>query len=176
MLWKHMFSEMASTNNEFNESSDHKMPNAVLARASRQTGAYAAFTAYLDHTVQHLGIGQTIIFNRIHLNMGNAYNQFTGIFTCPVDGMYVFSFFICNTHTLQVVAELLMDNTKILHAIADAEGQTSGFAEVQGGNLAVVYCGQGSGVRVTNVRWAGGQVLGDDATSRFSSFSGFLLR
>jgi hypothetical protein len=36
------------------------------------------FTAILDHDVRHSGIDQTVVFNKVLLNDGNAYNVHTG--------------------------------------------------------------------------------------------------
>ncbi|XP_063427223.1 complement C1q-like protein 4 [Mytilus trossulus] len=36
----------------------------------------------------------TIIFDVINTNSGNGYNKFSGVFTAPVDGIYVFSYTI----------------------------------------------------------------------------------
>jgi hypothetical protein len=38
-----------------------------------------AFSSYLDHGVQNPGIDQTIIYNKIVLNEGSAYNENSGM-------------------------------------------------------------------------------------------------
>ncbi|XP_060605106.1 uncharacterized protein LOC132757737 isoform X2 [Ruditapes philippinarum] len=49
-----------------------------------------AFTAILDHEVRNSGIDQTVVFNKVLLNDGNAYNVHTGVFTVPKEGVYMF--------------------------------------------------------------------------------------
>ncbi|KAL3870860.1 hypothetical protein ACJMK2_038895 [Sinanodonta woodiana] len=51
-----------------------------------------AFTAYLDHAIHDLGPNQALKFNQILLNEGHGYSQFTGVFTVPIGGIYIFSF------------------------------------------------------------------------------------
>ena len=53
-----------------------------------------AFSAYLDHDEDGLGPKETLIFNQILLHEGNGYNNYTGVFTVPITGVYSFTFFI----------------------------------------------------------------------------------
>lgn len=41
---------------------------------------------------------QTIVFTNLILNIGDAYNSSTGIFTAPVNGLYMFSVQMCAQH------------------------------------------------------------------------------
>ncbi|XP_060575884.1 uncharacterized protein LOC132733283 isoform X2 [Ruditapes philippinarum] len=51
-----------------------------------------AFYAVIgDHHVQHAGINQNIVFDKVITNLGNAYNKYSGDFKAPVSGTYVFS-------------------------------------------------------------------------------------
>jgi len=50
-----------------------------------------AFFATLTSYIQHAGRNQTIVFDRVVTNVGNAYNSHVGVFTAPVSGIYVFS-------------------------------------------------------------------------------------
>ena len=55
-----------------------------------------AFTAVLDHEVQHSGIEQTVTFNKILLNDGNAYNNHTGKYILVVE--YVLQYKYATLH------------------------------------------------------------------------------
>ena len=53
-----------------------------------------AFTAYLDHDLNNLGTDQVLPFNKVLLNDGQGYNNYTGTFVAPVSGVYSFTYFI----------------------------------------------------------------------------------
>ena len=90
------------------------------------------FTAYLDHTAQHLGVDQTIIFNNALFNDGAAYNSHSGIFTCPENGVYLFFFEVGSGLQNQVVAKLVANSVNQVDAIADSEYHRT--HEAQGSN------------------------------------------
>lgn len=54
-----------------------------------------AFTASLSHDI-NVAVGQTVIFDRVLLNLGNAYHETYGHFTAPVDGIYQFAVSLLN--------------------------------------------------------------------------------
>ena len=51
----------------------------------------AFFASVLPHDVRHLNANQPIIFDNSILNLGNAYNPSTGLFTAIYDGIYEFT-------------------------------------------------------------------------------------
>ena len=53
-----------------------------------------AFTAVVSAPSVTLGQGQTIVFDGVVMDIGNAYRGTMGIFRAPVKGVYVFSFAI----------------------------------------------------------------------------------
>lgn len=53
-----------------------------------------AFYAYMSTTETGPGTHHTIIYDNEVTNIGNRYNTLSGIFTAPVDGVYVFSWTI----------------------------------------------------------------------------------
>ena len=55
------------------------------------------FSSYLNHNLDGVHSGQTIVFNSALYNDGNAYSLSTGVFTCPYDGVYMFIYFIGNS-------------------------------------------------------------------------------
>ena len=47
-----------------------------------------AFSVALEHNIT-LSMGEHVVYDKILVNVGNAYNQNSGEFTVPVDGLYV---------------------------------------------------------------------------------------
>ena len=129
------------------------------------------FTAYMDHTVQNLGIDQILVFNKVLFNDGGWYNNGSGIFTCPENGVYLFFFEVCAQDGKQIVAKLVVNGVNEVDGIADNEYiQTEG----QGSNMAILRLARGMHVAVENYRW--GQVTSlSSSTDRFNTFSGILL-
>ncbi|XP_052217257.1 uncharacterized protein LOC127835055 [Dreissena polymorpha] len=57
----------------------------------RQKDVIPAFSVYLAHN-SLLDAGQIIMFDQVTTNEANGYSVQTGIFTCPMAGLYLFSF------------------------------------------------------------------------------------
>ena len=174
--WKKMEINMANQG-RLNEAATDHAPHGenVTSRYQRyllNANTPIGFTAYLDHNVDHLGIDQTIIFNRVLFNDGGAYNTRSGIFTCPRDGVYLFFFEVGSPTHRQSVVKLVADNRNEVDAIADAEFHSK--QDAQGSNMAILSLGQGTHVWVENYRWDDKGVEGS-STDRFSTFSGLLL-
>lgn len=55
-----------------------------------QTQAQVSFSAYLGTAIDSMNSWETLVFNVVITNYGQAYSPTTGEFTAPVDGMYVF--------------------------------------------------------------------------------------
>ena len=130
------------------------------------------FTAYLSHSVQHLGLNQSIVFDKALFNDGAAYNTYSGIFACPIGGVYLFFFEVGSGFQQQIVAKLVVNGVNKVDAIGDAEYHQ--YHEAQGSNMAIVRLKQGDHVWVENYRWTDKAVEGDK-TDRFTTFSGILL-
>ena len=63
-------------------------------------------------------IHQPIVFDKIETNIGNAYSQFTGVFTAPLDGVYQFNL------------EVSIPNGavgNVLHIIIEKNGVRAGY-------------------------------------------------
>ncbi|XP_052820133.1 protein HP-25 homolog 1-like [Mya arenaria] len=121
-----------------------------LPTSKRQEEMFA-FTSYLDHNLHHLGIDHPIVFNKVLLNEGSVYNPANGMFTCQIDGLYVFSFFVADFARQQVVARLSVNGVNQVDAIADTSN-THQYMESQGGNLAVVRLTAGQAVWIASYR------------------------
>ncbi|CAC5400377.1 unnamed protein product [Mytilus coruscus] len=57
----------------------------------RQASQIIAFYAYLNNDVKSPGIHQTLVFDNVITNEGKWYNKFSGTFSAPINGLYVFS-------------------------------------------------------------------------------------
>jgi hypothetical protein len=51
---------------------------------------HVAFFATLSNRIEHVGIGQSFVFDRVVTNVGSCYNNIHGNFIAPVSGTYVF--------------------------------------------------------------------------------------
>ncbi|XP_053393542.1 complement C1q tumor necrosis factor-related protein 7-like [Mercenaria mercenaria] len=142
-----------------------------FTRANRELLERVAFSSFLDHNLEHLGINHPIIYNKVLLNEGSAYNNNSGMFTCPTDGLYVFYFSVSTNGVHQVVAKLVVDGTNQVDAISVTFHT---YHEAQGGNLVVLSLQSGQQVWVANYRYVDKSVQ-DSNASRFSTFSGILL-
>ena len=50
-----------------------------------------AFSAYVDQNTPPSGANNKFVFNKVLTNEGEAYDESTGVFTCPISGIYVFT-------------------------------------------------------------------------------------
>lgn len=53
-----------------------------------------AFQSSLTKTLENMKKQDTVIFDKVSLNEGSAYNYNSGIFTAPMDGIYSFTWSI----------------------------------------------------------------------------------
>ena len=127
-----------------------------------------AFYAYMSHDEPDPGAHHLLIYDVIQTNVGNAYNQFTGIFTVPQDGVYSFTWstrVAChNAHTTELVV-----NTKVL-------GSTyvyCGYNTVTGHVITTASKGQAVYVRTHETAGGAGAIKSDQFGR--SAFSGFLI-
>uniref|UniRef100_A0A3Q2CQT1 C1q domain-containing protein n=1 Tax=Cyprinodon variegatus TaxID=28743 RepID=A0A3Q2CQT1_CYPVA len=109
----------------------------------------------------------TIVYNTVITNVGNAYNQQTGIFVAPVAGMYYFTFFYHAGGHVPTGLVLVKNNHYI---ISTTDHQTSYDGADNGGNAAFLQLQQGDQVSIR--LYANCQVWGGNYRT---TFSGVLL-
>ncbi|XP_040887704.1 cerebellin 11 [Toxotes jaculatrix] len=110
---------------------------------------------------------KTLVFKRIFSNTGNAYNENTGIFTAPLNGLYYFSFstYGYNSH---VMGAILMKNA--VHQISTYDAPTADGSDTSS-NAVVLQLAAGDKVHME--LWDNGRVF--DNLNGHTTFSGFLL-
>ncbi|MED6264880.1 hypothetical protein CHARACLAT_019717 [Characodon lateralis] len=109
----------------------------------------------------------TIIYRTVITNVGNAYNQHTGIFAAPVAGVYYFTFFY-HAGGGQIVSLALVKNNEVI--VTAYDHKTSHDGADNGGNAAFLQLQQGDQVYMRLS--ANTHVWGD---SQITTFSGVLL-
>lgn len=62
-----------------------------------------AFSAYVSNYQSSLAPHKIVTFDGVILNEGSGYNNHTGVFTSPVSGVYLVSFFIADRDINQVI-------------------------------------------------------------------------
>ncbi|XP_052077893.1 uncharacterized protein LOC127715791 [Mytilus californianus] len=80
-----------------------------------------AFYAYMSHNDASPGKGHTLKFDVIKTNINGGYNPFSGIFTVPADGVYVFTFSLRLYSGVYGAYEIIKN--------ADVEGAAVGIIE-----------------------------------------------
>ena len=82
-----------------------------------------AFTAVVSPPkLENLGSGQTIVYDKIITNYGDAYCNITGVFVAPVNGLYVFEMSLMTDPENRQYLELVTDGTTIIRNYGHALG------------------------------------------------------
>ena len=61
---------------------------------SRLAPGPVAFYAYLSHSEPNPSLNHALIFDSVKTNVGGGYNEYSGMFTAPSSGVYVFTWAI----------------------------------------------------------------------------------
>lgn len=102
------------------------------------------FTAKLNKKLHGLPLGTTIIYDQILYNAGGGYDGTTGIFTCPISGVYMFAIFVESFTLRTAIIELVIDgNDSLISAVSEqaVDGQDN-----TGGNVLIVHVVKGQRV------------------------------
>ena len=127
-----------------------------------------AFHAELSNSIQNLPHNHKVVFDKIHLNEGGAYDPKTGIFTCKEPGIYVFDWTILTNDGQYFSTDLMVDGEvrgRLHLAASNIKNDRSGS------NMVVAKLKPGSKVWVEPYSTYTGQY----AHGRWSSFSGFKI-
>ena len=139
-------------------------------RATASTSV--AFSALLDHHIS-VGNGAIIKYNVVLTNEGNWYNNYTGMFTVPVTGVYLFTFTL-NVDQKSALVRLMKDGQTLAAAVAESIDSDSSTRHESSSNTVIVHATTGQSVWVesfyynSNNLWSG-------SSYPANTFSGFLL-
>ncbi|KAK3091082.1 hypothetical protein FSP39_017000, partial [Pinctada imbricata] len=113
----------------------------------RQSGSnQIAFYAHLSSTHANPAIHQNIIFNRVQLNIGNAYDGNSGIFTVPISGLYVFTWTVISSGHGHIFTDLVVNGKVYGGIIGDSDdtlalsvGATTLVLDAKAGDRVLVW-------------------------------------
>ncbi|KAH3864519.1 hypothetical protein DPMN_027539 [Dreissena polymorpha] len=143
--------------------SDVPQKRSVLAEPQ------VAFYAQSTHGRINVGEHQTIVFDQVVTNVGNAYNKFSGMFTAPVSGTYAIFWSTFNGHHTHLLSELVHNANVVGLAWSDAYDHDDGE---MASNQAVLPMNAGDIAYVRSAPYNPPCVA--DGRS-FTTFSGWLL-
>lgn len=81
-----------------------------------------AFQSSLTKNLENMKNQETVIFDEVSLNEGNAYDHTSGIFTAPSDGIYFFTWTILTKAEKYFVTEIVLNDLKDAYNFADGRG------------------------------------------------------
>lgn len=128
-----------------------------------------AFTAHMSGTGVNVGASGPFIFDVVTTNIGDSYNNHSGIFVAPYDGVYVFSFIMINDGDAPTIhAQIERDGEVLGVGTSDSIGTYNKWDD--GSALVTTRLDKGDHVYVKR-RDGGTRVYGNV----YTNFSGFLL-
>ncbi|XP_053390765.1 complement C1q tumor necrosis factor-related protein 2-like [Mercenaria mercenaria] len=134
------------------------------------TGEHVAFSTLLTTNQIHIGISQTIKFDKILLNDGAGYSKNSGTFTVPISGVYMFTYFFGHGYNPgQIWLELMHNGQKVNAGVTDTFHTNQ---DLQGGNTAIIRAQLGDEIWMESFHQNDATLYG---IIGFTSFSGFLL-
>lgn len=144
----------------------------LILFAAINDGQTAAFNAYMSTDQSAPGRKQTLIFDRVPVNLGNGYNKHDGIFTAPATGYYVFSWTIaCDVHG-RIYTELIQNSNSVGAIVTNSE-EINDVHQTTG--LVVANINQGDVIHIrTSITGSTIGAIKSDSTRR-SSFSGWKI-
>ncbi|XP_044196459.1 C1q-related factor-like [Thunnus albacares] len=129
--------------------------------------AFSASLSNSGYVYRGPSADKILVFKRVFSNTGNGYNQYIGIFTAPVNGLYYFSFSTYGYNSHNMGAILIKNGVHQVsiydHRSADASDSSS--------NAIVLQLVTGDKVHME--LWDDSRVF--DNLSGHTTFSGFVL-
>ena len=128
-----------------------------------------AFNAYWIDDLSPAA-GQTMVFSRILVNEGDAYNNITGEFTAPVDGTYSFSAQMCFANNQNLYFDIKVAGVTYAQSYSfDTDAVTCPMATT----VAIVKKNQKVIVQWTHTSYTSNYIVKSDALRNY--FTGVLI-
>ncbi|XP_006823159.1 complement C1q-like protein 4 [Saccoglossus kowalevskii] len=120
---------------------------------------------------------QIVVFDHVITNLGNGYDENTGIFTCPVSGTYFFTFNGLKNYGKNLHLKLMKNRVEIVSAHSGQGLGSLGPSELQHtGNDVIIHCDEGDGVWIwLSYSDSNPYQLFSHPTHKYTSFSGYII-
>ena len=106
-----------------------------------------AFAVSFTRNDDNVAQGNKLILRKVSFNDNDNYDTASGVFTCPVQGVYLFSFFFNSQH--DVSFGIYKDNVEMVRASNADKNSANDWGSGHG--LTICYCAAGSNVSVEPV-------------------------
>ncbi|XP_060082086.1 complement C1q-like protein 4 [Ylistrum balloti] len=146
--------------------SEDTLKNALTVDKRVTATPVVAFFATRQQNLTSITLHQTIVFEDATVNVQNAYNNNTGVFTCPLTGLYEFATTIVSAgehHNLNF--QMMMESTEIAYVHATL------YEYDMGTQVAVAHCNKGQRVLIRQATHSRFGLPGG-----FCTFSGHLIQ
>ena len=131
--------------------------------------SYAFSAMWLPNT--NPAVGETLIFSRIALNEKDVYNAYTGEYTVPVNGTYLFTSTLC-VHASKWVNLKFMADSVVIGAFRVAEKDWSNCSS----SSVIRYLTKDMKVKMNVHNKGSGTIFTNSENYYLNSFSGHLIK
>lgn len=139
-------------------------PNSVI---DISVDSELGFSAKLSHELHDLPTFSVIKYDYVIFNAGNGYDPSTGIFTVPLEGMYMFTYFVEALGTQAAEIQLIVDGMIRFPAISEPESPGN---DDTGGNMVIEHLVKGQQVWIETYESENQNIF-----PGFTTFSGALI-
>ncbi|XP_061172926.1 uncharacterized protein LOC133182192 [Saccostrea echinata] len=131
----------------------------IVPPSSSSSVSSIAFYSYLSKNSGPITAHHTMVYDNLHINRGNGYNKYDGIFIAPVSGVYVFHFSVCIGGSAYASFEILV-NGEVIGAVNEESHAGMGYRE--GSNLVVTFANSGDHVFIRTQKGTTGYLFSND--------------
>ncbi|CAC5362649.1 unnamed protein product [Mytilus coruscus] len=143
----------------------------LIGTGQVNTQTTTAFYAYMSTNEPHPSTHHQLIFDEVKTNLGNGYSKFTGTFTVPTAGVYVFTYKLYTGNHGAIHFDLLVNDAIYDSTYGETDDVSADFDSDSG--TIVVAVNQGDNVYLRSYEDCTGTVLGYRKAK--STFAGWKL-
>ena len=137
------------------------------------TSGHVAFCAYMSTSENSPSLHHIFVYDIVKTNLGSAYNRYSGMFTAPDDGVYVFTWTIFSDYNSIVFTQIVVNSATFDNMLTDSQE----IHDIHSGTKLIVVSltrGDVVYVRTDDTYQSGGNVFSGRAFGH-SSFCGWKL-